>query len=341
LDTITNLTTKLHNLVVSTNNKLVFFAKTAALSREFDYSKLFGYFCAMKHLFFLFFMCALCCNAAMAQSRGPEMKLTPKEAKESADTFNFEERPYFLLIEQSEKALENNDYDTAGLRLIEAMSVEPQNPLNIALMTNLGMIYYYNEQDSLALVTLDEAVRRSPRLVGAHEMRARVLTGMGRDRDAYDDYTAIIEIDSVNTNARFMRGMMALYHGKLDVAEGDFEVLNRVVPLSRNTMLAYGTLYAMTGRDHEAISYFRKLLEVEKMPEYYASLAGCFIAVDNLDDASKTLGEAFERYPNDPELYYYRAKLNKLRYMADDAQRDAKRAIELGADPRKVAAIFQ
>jgi hypothetical protein len=33
--------------------------------------------------------------------------------------------------------------------------------------------------------------------------------------------------------------------------------------------------------------------------------------------------------------------LNKLRYMPEDAQRDAQKAIECGADPRKVAEIFK
>jgi tetratricopeptide (TPR) repeat protein len=295
----------------------------------------------MKRLLFIILFCSLCIGYASAQSRYPDIKIQPKEEKESTDSLNLEERPYFLLIEQSEKALEENDYDTAGLRLIEAMSVEPQNPLNVALLTNLGMIYYYNEQDSLALETLNEAVRRSPRLIGAHEMRARVLTGMNRDKEAYQDYCDIIEIDSINTNAHFMRGMMALYSGDAETAKSDFDVLNRVVPLARNTMLANGTYLAMTGNDREAISYFRKLLDVEKMPEYYASLVGCLIAIDNLDEASKVLGEAFNRYKSDPELYYYRAKLNKLRYMIEDAHKDAKRAIELGADPRKVAKIFE
>jgi tetratricopeptide (TPR) repeat protein len=295
----------------------------------------------MKKLLVYMMLCALSVAGAMAQSRNPELKLEPKEVKEADDSLNLEERPYFLLIDQSEKALEENDYETAGLRLVEAMSVEPQNPLNTALMTNLGMIYYYNEQDSLALATLTEAIRRSPRLIGAHEMRARVLTGMRRDKEAYQDYCTIIEIDSLNTNARFMRGMMALYNGDAETAQKDVDVLNRVIPLARNTLLANGTLLSMTGHDLEAISYFRKLLNSEKMPEYYASLIGCLIAVDNLDEASKVLGEAFERYPADPELYYYRAKLHKLRYMIEDAHKDAKRAIELGADPHKVAKIFQ
>jgi tetratricopeptide (TPR) repeat protein len=302
----------------------------------------FGYFCAMKRLFLILFASILCSVSTFAQSRGPEIKFSPKENKDAgSDSLNLEERPYFLLIGQSEKALDENDYETAGRRLVEAMSVEPDNPLNIALLTNLGMIYYYNEQDSLALSTLNEAVRRSPRLVAAHEMRARVLTGLGRDSDAFDDYCDIIDIDSLNTNARFMRAMMAVYHGNLETAQEDIAVLNKVIPLARNTILANATINALTGHDQEAIPYFRKLLDVEKMPEYYASLVGCLIAVDNLDEASKTLGDAFARYPNDPELYFYRAKLNKLRYMNDDARRDAQRAVELGADPRKVAEIFK
>ena len=278
--------------------------------------------------------------AGSAQSRAPELKFKPLPPKEKSDTFNFEERPYFILIDESERALADNDYDRAALRLIEAMSVEPQNPLNVALMSNLGMIYYYNEQDSLALATLTEAVRRSPRLVGAREHRARVLTGMGRDREAYDEYAAILEIDSVNTDARFFHGMMALYGGDLPTAQADFAVLQGVVPLSRRTTLAMATMHAFTGNNREAISLFRKLIDVEKMPEYYAQLAGCLLAEDDLDSASRTIGEGLELFKDDPELIYYRAMLNHRRYMPEEAMRDARRAIELGVDPKKVMAIF-
>lgn len=280
-------------------------------------------------------------SAALSQSRSPEIKLRPVEHKQATDSFNFEERPYFLLIEQSEKALEENDFEAAGLRLVEAMSVEPDNPLNVALLTNLGMIYYYNEQDSLALVTLTEAVRRSPKLVAAHEKRARVLIGMGRDNEAFEEYSAVIAIDSLNTDARYYHGMMALYRGDRLTAETDIAILNRVTPLSRETILATSTLYAMTGRSQEAISGYRKLIEIEKMPEYYASLAGCLIDVDNLNEASTVIGEGLEHFASDPELYYYRALLNHKRFEPDAAHRDAKRAIELGADPTRVRKIFQ
>lgn len=286
----------------------------------------------------------VCALTAEAQSRFPELKAKdiPKEKTdtEKSDTTGYEERPYFLLIDQSEKAVAEHDYAAAALRLVEAMGIEPDNPLNVALLTNLGLIYYYDDQDSMALVTLNHAVERAPKLIGAREARARVLIGMNRDKEAYKDYSAIIDIDSINTDARFYRGMMALYGGDLATATADFDVLQRVVPLWKNNTLAHATLYAMTGRDQEAVSLFRKLLETDKLAEYYASLAGCLIALDNLNDASQTIGEGLERYPNDPELYYYRALLNHKRYLDDDAHRDAKRAIDLGASPQRVAEIF-
>ena len=285
-------------------------------------------------------MALLITPVASAQSRVPQLEFEAKAPKAKDDTLNLEERPYFLLIEQSEKALAENDYDAAALRLVEAMGIEPNNPLNVALLSNLGMIYYYNEQDSLALVTLTDAVRRSPRLIGAHDMRARVLTGMGRDREAYDEYQTIIDIDSVNTDARFYHGMMALYTGDLETARRDFAVMERVVPLSRKTTLALATMNAMTGNDREAISLFRKLIDVEKMPEYYGQLVGCLIAVDDLDGASKAIGEGLSYFADDPELIYYRAVLNKKRYMDADARRDAQRAVQLGVDPHRVADIL-
>lgn len=306
----------------------------------------------MKHypIIILLLISALAVSvpSAFAQSRSPEIKIQPapkkdrkkKESKSPGDTLNFDERPYFLLIEQSEKAVKEGDYEQAGLRLVEAMGVEPDNPLNVALLTNLGKIYYYNEQDSMALVTLDEAIRRAPKLIAAHEGRARVLNSMRRDREAYDEYARIIELDSLNTDARFYHGMMSLYNGNLPAAEADIALLNRVIPLNRKAILATSTLYSMTGRELDAISGFRKLIEIEKLPEYYSQLVACLLTIDNLDEASKMIGEGLEFFPSDPELYYYRAILNKRRYLPEDAHRDAKRAIELGVDPAKVMKIF-
>ena len=275
-----------------------------------------------------------------AQSRMPEVKILPRQP-DKTETDSIEERPYFLLIDQSEKALEKGDYEAAALRLVEAMGIEPDNELNVALLSNLGMIYYYNEQDSLALVVLDKAIERAPRLIAPREGRARVLVGTGRDKEAYKEYENILAIDSINTNARFLHGMMALYSGDLPTAQADIAVLEAVVPVSSMTTLAKATMYSMTGCEVEAISLFRSLIEKDPAPEFYGRMVACQLAIDRLGDASDSIGQWYEKYPNDAELYYYRAILNHKRYLPEEAHNDAKKAISLGADPVKVAEIFR
>ncbi len=277
---------------------------------------------------------------AGAQNIYPDIKIQDRPTEQQKEEEKLSQTPYFILVDKAEKAIGEEKYDDAITALIEAMATEPENPLNIALRSNLGMLYYYNEEDSLALVTLDDVCRRSPGLVSGHENRARVLIGLGRDVEAYDEYGKVIEIDSVNTTARFYHGMMALYGGDRLTAERDFDVLERVIPLARMTYLAKGTLYSMTGRDHEAISYLRKLIEVEPYAEYYARLVGCLIAVENFTEASDYIARGLERYPQDPELYYYRAVLNKKRYLSDEARRDADLAIKYGADKSRVESLF-
>lgn len=290
----------------------------------------------------LFFLLLASGIGANAQSRLPEIKVAPRQPdkKEVADSLNFEERPYFLLIEQSEKALDEGDYEAAALRLVEAMGVEPENELNVALLSNLGMIYYYDEKDSLALVVLDKAIERSPRLIAPREGRARILVANNRDKEAYKEYENILAIDSINTNARFLHGMMALYSGDLPTAQADFTVLNSVIPASKTAMIANATMYSMTGCEREAISLFRKIIELDPAPEYFGRMAACQLALDEIGEASETIGKGLEKYPNDAELYYYRAILNKKRFLNDEAHRDAKKAISLGADPKKVREIF-
>jgi tetratricopeptide (TPR) repeat protein len=97
----------------------------------------------------------------------------------------------------------------------------------------------------------------------------------------------------------------------------------------------------LTRRDKEAIPYYKRLLTVESAPEYYSSLAGCYLATGDITEAAATISEGMSKYPNDPELYYYRAWLNRDRLLLDDAKSDASRAIALGASPAKVNDLFK
>lgn len=252
-----------------------------------------------------------------------------------------EEQPYLLLVGQAEAAANEQRWDDAAARLQEAMMVEPSNPSNVLLLANLGMIYSYQDKDSLAIATLDEANRLEPKIAAIVLNRGRIKLKIGRDKQAYEDFTHVIELDSLNTDARYFHGIIALYSGDMITSEADFEVLKSLRPKSRDTAIALSSLYSLTGRDREAIPYYQSLIKDEPAAEYYASLAGCYLATSNLTEAAATITEGLEKYPLDAELYYYRAWLNRDRMLFDEAKADAKIAIKLGATPTRVNALFE
>ena len=251
-----------------------------------------------------------------------------------------DEDPYFILMGEAEKAIADGKYDEAAARLIDALAVDPENPGNLLVMTNLGMVYSCLDRDSLAIATLDEVIRKAPNMSVAIVNRARIELKLDMNDEAYSDFTKVIELDSLNSDARYFRGMMSLYGGDRVTAERDFNIIKTTQPDRLRTLAALGALYSMTGRDHEAIKYFEQLIEKEPTPEYFASLAGCYLAIEDLTEASRVINEGLKLYKRDPELYYYRAWLNRERFRLDDARADAKRAIEYGASAEKVNELF-
>lgn len=247
---------------------------------------------------------------------------------------------YMDLVGEAEKAISVNNYEAAVACIKRAIDLEPDNPSNILLMSNLAMVYSYMDQDTLALITYDETLRQAPNMTTVRNNRALLLAKMGRDNEAFKAFAGVIDTDSLNATARYYHGIMALYSSRLDIAEADFAVLKSVAPDSRHTAVALSSLYAMTQRNLEAIPYFKKLVKDSPDPEFYAGLAGCYLALGRLSEASETIADGLKRYAYDPELYYYRAWLNRDRFRLDEAHDDARKAIALGANAAKVNALF-
>lgn len=247
---------------------------------------------------------------------------------------------YMDLVGEAEKAISVNNYEAAVACIKRAIDLEPDNPSNILLMSNLAMVYSYMDQDTLALITYDETLRQAPNMTTVRNNRALLLAKMGRDNEAFNAFAAVIDTDSLNATARYYHGIMALYSSRLDIAETDFAVLKSVAPDSRHTAVALSSLYSMTQRNLEAIPYFKKLVKDSPDPEFYAGLAGCYLALGRLSEASETIADGLKRYAYDPELYYYRAWLNRDRFRLDEAHDDARKAIALGANAAKVNALF-
>lgn len=247
-----------------------------------------------------------------------------------------EENPRFLLVGEADREIAAGNYEAASARLLEAISLCPDCPDNALLLSNLGMVYAYDGRDTLALETLDRALALAPNMRTLLANRARLLLTMGRDTEARTAFSRLLEVDSLNIDGRFYRGMLALYGADLATAEADFAVLRDSLPSDSRTARALSTLYSMTGRHAQAVPYYRRLVAEEPEPEFYAALASCYLADGMLTEASATIGEAMEKYPDQGELYYCRAWLNKLLFRPTDARADARTAERLGISRRRL-----
>lgn len=252
----------------------------------------------------------------------------------------YEADPYVLLMGEADQAIADKKWDEAAQRLQDALAVKPNHPSNVLLLNNLAKVYSYQRQDSLALATYNRALDIAPTMNILLLGRAKTYLALGRDRSAMADFEQVLQRDSISTEARFYHGMLSLFSGNKKEAEKDFNTLARVAPKSIDTAIALSTLYSLTGRERQAIPYLEKLIETDPAVEYYATLAGCYLELGKLTEASGIISDGLKLYPADPELYYYRAWLNRDRFLLDDAHADAKRAIKLGANKRKVDELF-
>lgn len=296
----------------------------------------------MKRLFLALGFLALAIIAVKADNPSIQhVNVLNANSPDSDKEDPFEENPYFLLVGEADAAIEQCDYLAAVLRLKEAISIEPENPSNALLFSNLGMVYNLLNQDKLALDAYDKSLEIAPSMTTVRNNRALLKLKMGLDDEAFADFGMVIEQDSLNTVARYYHGMLSLYDKELEAAENDFSVLKSVNPEGKTTNMAFATMYSMTGNEREAIRCYKKLIEDDPAPEFYSGLAASYIALDDFANASAIIAEGLERCGDDPELYYYRALLNKRNYLLDDAKNDAKKAVELGADKKRVDEIFK
>lgn len=293
--------------------------------------------------FSIFLAFALCFHAVAGHNPLDHTSLlTDHDQKaRSAGVAIDEADPYFILMEEADSALSQGKYLLATERLKDALRVNPDHPSNALLLSNLGMAYNYLDYDSLALDSYDRALKLAPAMTTVLTNRAMLLLKMKRDAEAKDAFAQVITRDSLSAPARYYHGMLSLFSHDLHSAENDFATLSAIDPDGYNTQLAMSTLYMLIGQDGRAIPYYQKLVELDPSPEYYAALAGCYLAIEDLQHASETLAKAFDVCGEDAELYYYRAWLRRDSFLLDEAHADAKRAIELGASPQKVNELFR
>ena len=236
----------------------------------------------------------------------------------SATVFSFAvkaDSKYMQFIGDADKAIEKGDYQQAIQLLGEALRTEPDNSGNVMLLSNIGMLNYYLGADSLAIHYLTMAHDMAPESVTILSNRAKVFSETRRLGAALRDLREITRLDST------------LYRPYLNIG---------VIYLTVGD-----TTQAKVARDNvDAIKQYSTLIAQDPTADLYAARALCHVALEHYTEASEDIAEGMSLDPDCSELYVARACLNKRTYRNDDALNDAQRAIDLGADKRRVKSLL-
>lgn len=246
---------------------------------------------------------------------------------------------YLQMVDSSAVATARGDLDKAEFFLRSAMRMEPSNPGNVMLLSNLGLIQYRNGKPEQAIETLTSAHAMAPRAVVVLDNRAGVYAALGRDKEALNDYADILRLDSLNASALFNHAMLSLKENDLPTAREELERLHGAYPLQRNTLMGMASLRMAEARYTDAIPFFDTLIErygsekteaeSETTAHYYYCRAYCRLLNEQLSECFADINKAIALDPANPDNYELRAALHRLSYRNDEAEADMKKAKEL------------
>ena len=251
------------------------------------------------------------------------------------------DQKYLDLVGVADSAVAAGDWTKAQDCYLSAMRLQPDNPSNLLLLTNLGIVQHRAGEDEKALQTLTHAHEIGPNSVTVLANRGKVYQSLQRYDEARADFDRVLELDSTNTTVLFNRGYMRLSLDDVEGAEADLGRLAELSPDDTNTVAILAVLYSNTDRPAEALPYYTRLLELLPGADSYAARAMCHLALENLTEASEDIAAGLKLDPENGELYFCRAYLNRLRYRDADAKADAKKAEQLGIDPARTALLFE
>lgn len=248
---------------------------------------------------------------------------------------------YYNRVGDADEAIRRGHWAEAAEALTDAMHLDPANPGNVMLLSNLGIMQFNMGQDSLALATLDSAHAMAPRSVTILQNRARVYTALNDLDAAWADYNTVVALDSMAHVARFYRAIIELGRNNIVTATLDSEFLKAHAPQLTETDILAGLLANATADYPAAIAAFTRVLKAAPEPEYYAERALANLMTDRLGEAADDIARGLEADPAYGRLYLYRAMLNKARFRPDDAAADVDRAISLGIPAARARALLQ
>ena len=265
-------------------------------------------------------------NMKVEQGLKPQQKKAESPYIADIDT----ESPYFQYIDSAQTYIYSHDWPQAEQWLLKAFTIDPENPGNSMVLSNIATLQRYQGKLAEAVKNYSLALDMTPHAVTLLLNRAALYVEMDSVQRAIDDFERVCELDLYNTEARYSLGVLAMDRGDTKRAEDLFNEIKRINPNSGLYHEGMGLLHKRNGNFARAAELFTQVIKVESNVQLLGNRADCYLALKRLNDAEADIRAALEMAPDDPYLYVLRAKLNKLRFQRDDMNRDIDIAVSLG-----------
>ena len=235
-------------------------------------------------------------------------------------TANCFAQSYEELIEKSYDFLDKKDLVSAEESLRAAMRLEPGNPMNYALLTNLGSIQRRQGKLQDALLSYTAALSGRPNNPTILENRASL-------------YDALLIVEPTNEEALYCRGLIYIQKKNYIWAEQDFDKILEMNEKSVRARLGHAILEKMRGNYEESERIFNYL--ISQMPRdwlLYEGRADVYFMMGKNARAMADINKVFIESTPSASLYVLRGKVKLAQYEKESAAKDFLKAQEMGYD---------
>lgn len=252
---------------------------------------------------------------------------------------------YAEWCERAATAIEGDSLTQAQEYIRQALRLDPSNPNNAMLFSNLGTIQREQGQYELALESYQLALNLSPMSIPILMNHATLSLELGRYDAARADYSQVIELEPHHEEALLMRAYIYMQQRVYKFARQDYDTLLRYAPLSYNGRLGLATLHQREQHYEEALKVLDGMLaDKGGDPAYsesdlalvYVARAGVELDMRRDDLALMDLDEAIRLDDTQAEAYMMRGQVYLMQDKKTQAKRDFEKAVSLGVPQSEV-----
>lgn len=249
----------------------------------------------------------------------------------TAITFSAYGQTYQELSDRALVLLEQDSLQRAEEVFRQAMALEPANPHNALLFSNIGIIQQKQRNYEKAVESFTYALNIAPFAVPVLLNRATVYMELALTDKAYLDYCQVIDLEKNNAEALLMRAYIYVVRRDYKAARIDYNQLLRTDPSNYAGRLGLISLNQKEEKYNEALEILNLMLQ--EFPHDTTLLmmrAGIETDMKSFDAALLDLEEAIKIDPDSPYVYIHRGEVYLQQNKKALAKQDFERAISLG-----------